>query len=902
MVRAPRPDQLPVWGASERIVGAMADGGALVLAAATGSGKTTQVPQMLLKSGTVDGQIVVLEPRRLAARLTARRVAAELGCELGAEVGFQTRFERAVSARTRVRFVTEGVLLRQALRDPLLGGVGAVLLDEFHERSLLADLALGLVRQARAARVTGAAGGHRAAGAARSPLAVAAMSATMETGAVAAYLGAPVVQAEGRAYPVAVRYEPGDERAPVWERAAAAVRAVLAEQGDGDVLVFMPGGYEIDRTIEAVRAAVRGPEGRSMDVVGLHGTMSAALQDAAVAPAAPGRRKVIVATNVAETSITLPGVVAVVDAGLARVFRADPRRGLNMLRTEPISRASADQRAGRAGRTAPGVCVRLWTERDHALRAASEVPEVRRVELAEAMLMVEAMDIPGAPKCGRFAAFPWLDAPEPAAVERASAALRLVGALDDRGALTAMGRALAEVPAHPRLARALLEARRLGVLERAARWCAIAAEREVVQQGSPAQLVRLTPDGEPPSDLAVREELVRRVEESGFRSARHEGVEANLGACREVSRAARELMSAAEGAGGRDGGAGRATGAERAADARHRDGAGGEVGAGRGGGASTEGGSFARVSQAMLAGFADHVAWRMDAQRPHCAMAGRRKVAVDRDSVQRGAGFVLALEVREAGRGEQVHQSLGLVSPLERAWIESALPGRLTQRVETRYSDELGAAAEFEEAVFDGVVVDQVVRPLRGRSARAAAHEELAARVASGELRPRSWDEAVDQWIARVRCVAEWMPERGLIRYDEDDLGVLAAEIAQGCARASDLDDRPVLDILRNALSWDEQQVVEKAAPAQIALPSGHRMRLQYEPGKPPVGRAKIQDFYDFEGHPCVAGGRVKVRLELLGPNFRPVQITDDLPGFWVRLYPEVKKELKRRYPRHEWR
>jgi len=373
----------------------------------------------------------------------------------------------------------------------------------------------------------------------------------------------------------------------------------------------------------------------------------------------------------------------------------------------------------------------------------------------------------------------------------------------------------------------------------------------------------------------MREELVRRVEESGFRSARHEGVEANLGACREVSRAARELMSAAQGAGGRDEG---------------------------GGEECAHGSSFARVSQAMLAGFADHVAWRMDAQRPHCAMAGRRKVAVDRDSVQRGAGFVLALEVREAGRGEQVHQSLGLVSPLERAWIESALPGRLSKRVETRYSDELGAAAEFEETLFDGVVVDQVVRPLRGRSARAAAHEELAARVASGELRPRGWDEAVDQWIARVRCVAEWMPERGLIRYDADDLGVLAAEIAQGCARASELDDRPVLDIVRNALSWDEQQLVEKAAPAQIALPSGHRMRLQYEPGKPPVGRAKIQDFYDFKGHPCVAGGRVKVRLELLGPNFRPVQITDDLPGFWVRLYPEVKKELKRRYPRHEWR
>ena len=853
-------EPLPVLRAAEEIVRCMQGSRGMVLTAATGSGKTTQVPQILSRAGCVEGQIVVLEPRRLAARMTARRVAEEMGCALGDEVGFQTRFERVVGPRTRIRFVTEGVFLRQAQRDPSLKGIGCVLLDEFHERSVFADLALGVVRAARERRAD---------------LMVAAMSATMDAAQAAAYLAAPVVTAEGRAYPVAVRNDAGEQGVPVWDRAARAVRRLVEEGHEGDALVFMPGAFEIDRTVDAVRAELRGVSGgASFDVVPLHGSMPPDRQDAAVAPAARGRRKVIVATNVAETSITIPGVRMVVDSGLARIFRVDPRRGLNALRTEAISRASADQRAGRAGRTAPGVCVRLWTDWEHAQRPAAETPEVRRIDLAESMLMVLSMGF------GPFERFPWLDPPEADAVERARGTLVAIGAVDAGGALTQLGRRLARIPAHPRLGRVLLEASSLGVLERAARWCAIVAERDVVHAGGPAQLVRLTPDGEPPSDLGVREELLRRVESGGFRNARHEGVDASLGACREVAAAARELMRAAQG---------------------------GDEGDGMGAAADVapafEGDSFARVSRALLAGFGDHVGWRMDAQRPHVAMPGRRKVSIDPTSVQRGAGFVLALEVREGGRGDQVHQSLGMVTPLEAEWVEHAMPERVSTVTEVRFSEALGAPAEFEERVFDGIVFAQVVRPLRGREAKAAAHEELAARVASGELKPASWDESVDQWIARVRCVAAWFPDRKLITYDADDLGVLAGEIAHGCARATDLDTRPVLDILRGALSWDEQQFIEKMAPSGIVLPyRGWRMKVEYAEGKPPRGMAKIQDFYDFAGHPSVAGGRVKLVLELLGPNYRPVQVTEDLPGFWERLYPEVKKELKRRYPRHEWR
>jgi ATP-dependent helicase HrpB len=858
-------DELPVRRAAQQIVNALADGGALPLTAATGSGKTTQVPQILLASGCVQGEIVILEPRRLAARMTAARVAAELGGTLGGVVGFQTRFERAVSAETRVRFVTDGVFLRQAQRDPTLKGIGAVLLDEFHERSLFADIALGMVSRARVMRSGGRGGGA---------LAVCVMSATMDAGALARYLNAPPMQVEGRAFPVRISYDPGRAGVPIWERAADAVREVLQSESEGDVLVFMPGAFEIDRTMETVRGLTHNLSvGASIEVVGLHGRMSAAAQDAAVAPARTGWRKVIVSTNVAETSITIPGIRAVVDAGVARVFRADPLRGLNVLRVEPISRASADQRAGRAGRTAPGVCIRLWSEREHAQRAANETPEVRRVDLSEAMLMI------GGPQ--KFQEFPWLDAPEELAVTRAQQTLALVGATDDLGNVTPLGRQLVRVPAHPRLARSLVAARDLGVLSRTARWCALAAEREVVQAGSVQGLVRLTPNDEPPSDVAAREALVMLVAASSFRTGRHQGVDASVPACREVFAAAQEMERAVERGGGGQQNA--ATG-ERSAPhtAPHT--------------------AFEAASCAMIAGFPDHVAWRMDGQRPHCAMEGRRKVSIDKDSIQRGAGFVLALRISEGGRGDHTHQSLGMVSPLERAWVERELPHRFSTRIQTLFSDALGAPAEIEERLFDSIVIEQTVRPLRGHAAQEAAHQELAERVASGQLKPATWTESVDQWIARVRCVAQWMPERKLICYDQDDMRVLAQEIAQGCARASDLDMRPVLEILRNALSWEEQQEVERAAPEVVVLPKGFRMKLEYQPGKPPTGRAKIQDFYDVQGHPSVAHGRVKIRLELLGPNYRPVQITDDLPGFWERLYPEVKKGLKRRYPCHEWR
>ncbi|MFH1569981.1 MAG: helicase-related protein, partial [Gemmatimonadota bacterium] len=514
---------LPIYDIADDLVRSLAAGNRLVLTAPTGSGKTTQVPQILFRRGQVDGQILVLEPRRLATRLVAARVAAEMGCAPGQLVGYQTRHERCVSAATRIRFLTEGLFLRQLLSDPELHGVGAVLLDEFHERSVDADLALGFLRRLQAGR--------------RPDLRLVVMSATLDAAAVAAALQCPALAAAGRAFPVEVDYLPARSEAPIWDQAAGAALELLGASAAGHVLVFMPGTYEIRRTVEACRQRLGGGA-RDVDVLPLYGALTPAEQDRAVAPSA--RRKIIVATNVAETSITIDGVAAVVDSGLARVLRFDPGRGLNALLVENVSRASADQRAGRAGRQSAGRCRRLWPRAEAFARPERDLPEVQRVDLSEAVLHLAALGIAAAE------AFPWLDPPAPRALDGARELLSGLGALDAAGALTDTGRAMSAFPAHPRLSRLLVEAGRHGRLERAAVWAALIAERDILRRPVRPAFADPPPD-DVASDLVVRERAFERARAAGFDPARCDEMGLDHRACREVDRAAvqfRELAAA----------------------------------------------------------------------------------------------------------------------------------------------------------------------------------------------------------------------------------------------------------------------------------------------------------------------------------------------------------------------
>ncbi len=418
---------LPIDDLKEGLTAACGRVRRLVLRAPTGSGKSTRIPQMLLDLGLVEGQIIVLQPRRIAARLLAARIAQERNVRLGGEVGYQIRFERVESAQTRIKFVTEALLLRQMASDPELKGVGAVIFDEFHERNLHSDVALALARRLQETR--------------RPDLLIMAMSATLDTEGVAKWLGsAETLAADGRAYPVEIEYThlPRNSARPIWDAAAEQVRRLLQEEAEGDILVFMPGSYEIMRTIGAVRNL---PESGGVEILPLYGELPPEEQDRAVKPGP--NRKVIVATNVAETSLTIPGVRAVVDAGLARIARFDAHRGIDTLLVEPISQASAEQRAGRAGRTGPGRCVRLWSQTDQEARPLREVPEIRRVDLSETILLLLSSG------WGDAATFPWYEKPEDKALQRALAVLADLGAVDTHGKLTPIGRRMAVFPAHP---------------------------------------------------------------------------------------------------------------------------------------------------------------------------------------------------------------------------------------------------------------------------------------------------------------------------------------------------------------------------------------------------------------------------------------------------------------------
>ena len=424
------PRDLPIYEIEPALVKASAGTSRrVVIQAPTGSGKSTQVPQMLVDRGLIpaDQQVIILQPRRLAARLLANRVAAERKAAIGREVGYQVRFEDMTGAGTRIVFVTEGILLRRLISDPTLP---KVIFDEFHERHLFGDITLARALQLQQS--------------ARPDLMLVVMSATLDSAAVEQYLNpCTVLRSEGRMYPVRMEYLPkavDSGRIPVWETAAAETARLLKQEPEGDALVFMPGAYEINRTIQALGLR---PEARGCAILPLHGELSPRDQDAAVTPG--DRRRIIVSTNVAETSLTIEGVRLVVDSGLARVARFDPYRGIDTLWIEKISQASAAQRAGRAGRMAPGVCLRLWTEREHIERPARDIAEIRRVDLAETLLMLKASGCPDAK------AFPWFEAPEERTLARAETLLRDLGAADEQtGAITGTGRRMLACPLHPR--------------------------------------------------------------------------------------------------------------------------------------------------------------------------------------------------------------------------------------------------------------------------------------------------------------------------------------------------------------------------------------------------------------------------------------------------------------------
>jgi ATP-dependent helicase HrpB len=842
----PNPD-LPIHLIRDDILNALRSSNRLVLTAPTGSGKTTQVPQFLLKAATsvadpAPAKIIILQPRRIAARMVAERVARELNTQVGDVVGYQTRHDSRVGPNTIIRFLTEGLFLRHLQSNPTLRGVSHVLLDEFHERNVATDTAIALVKLLQESR--------------RPDLRMIVMSATLDVQRVSGYLSAPSLEAHGRLHPVQTHYLQKRTDADPWDLASDALAEILDRREPGDVLIFMPGAYEIRRTIE--RCELHDHPGDPLSIFPLYSELPAREQDAALAPAA--NRKVIVSTNVAETSITIEGVRHVIDSGLARVNRFDPRRGINVLMIEPISKASAEQRAGRAGRTAPGTCTRLWTEHDHRARPAHETPEIQRLDLAEVVLHLKSLGV------ADVSSFPWIERPNSLALQQAIATLQELGALDQQQHLTDLGGQASRLPMHPRLSRMLVEAGRRNCLDRATLWAAFISERDILLKSASKRFSEDLPAG-PCSDFFVLEKAFDAARSVNFDTGRCAAMGVNALAAREVEKTRRLYGDAVSRIFPRSG--------PRVQDS-----------------------AFTSLAESLLTAFPSHLAQRRSESNLACALAGNRRGQLDPESVARHVGLLLPIEVREVGAGSSVKTVLALVTEIERDWLDETHADGITHERHTFLNPDTLAVETVDRDVFDGLVLGESPREVD----KSKAADILAEEVFKGNLKLERWDEPVEQWIARTRCVAQWFPERKLIAYDDDDRRLILSELCAGATRYKEVKDKPVLDHAKNALSWEDQRFVEQMAPERLQLPGGWRMKIDYTPGQPPRGRAKIQDFYDLVQTPSVAGGRVKLILEILGPNSRPVQLTDDLANFWTNLYPTLKKELSRKYPRHEWR
>jgi ATP-dependent helicase HrpB len=728
--------KLPVDALLPEIVAALSREKYLVIEAPPGAGKTTRIPPTLLP--VAHGEIIVLEPRRLAARLAARRVAAELGERLGETVGYQVRFENISGPRTRLRFVTEGVLTRRLMSDPQLRGVDIVILDEFHERHLDSDLALALLKRLDARIVV--------------------MSATLDAAPIAKFLGnCSVVRSEGKLFELKLEYTPHSS-ATLEEQVAAAVERLRPL--DGDVLVFLPGAAEI-------RRAARALERSNLLVVPLHGDLTPEEQDRAVARAE--RRKVILSTNIAESSVTIEGVTAVIDSGLARVAADSPWTGLPSLDVKRISQASATQRAGRAGRTAPGRVIRLYTAEDFHRRAAADAPEILRRELSQTVLQLRAMKIDF---------LDWLEAPPEAAL---AAANQLLDALDVTPEMAAL-------PLPPRLAKLLMEAARREVPEKA---CAIAAVLSAGERGS-SDLLALAEKDWQPQTRRVFDQLRRLVP-------------------------------------GRD---------------RTQD--------------------DAEILQAILAAFPDRVARHRRDGELLLSQGGSARLPGCRHE------FLVAVDIED--RRDRGLPLVRLAAPIEPEWLLEKAVGRTT----LEWNRTAERVEQVSALVYDQLVIEETRAPAPASEEASTMLAMKAAEVDIGRFVDR---EALEQLVARAAFAKI-----------EIDVEAQLTALCAGCTSFSEITN--LMAALRPAR-------IDQVAPERLKLPGGRDVKVHYEMGKPPWIESRLQDFFGVRETPRV--GETPVVVHLLAPNRRPVQVTSDLAGFWERLYPQVRKELSRRYPKHKW-
>ena len=811
-------NELPITKCIGEIVAATTAGSSVVLKAPPGAGKTTGVPPAIAKIPSLSNQqILLVQPRRLAARGAAAHLAGLMNTELGKRVGYQVRFDRKISNETQVIAITTGILLRRLASDPLLEETGCVILDEFHERSLEMDLALGMLERIRKTL--------------RPELRVLVMSATLDPKPIVDFLGDAIpIVSEGRSFPVTISHTQQHSSNPVDQQIASVLKQTL-QSTPGHVLVFLPGVGEIRRTETTLKQAGFGSD---VQIMQLYGDLAPKDQDAVLGPSP--KRKLILATNVAETSVTIPGVTAVIDSGQARVMQFDPRVGMPSLRLQPISQASAEQRAGRAGRTEPGVCTRLWPANMHRARPQRDEPEILRNDFCSAMLTLAAWGEKDAMD------FPWLTPPTQTSVKAAQSLLISLGAIDRDSAITEVGQQMLKIPLHPRVARFLVAAAQYGVQDRACLAAALLTERDPFR-GQHHRHHRSAADSA--SDVLDRVEKLESKHSS-----------ANPAAVKHIMRVADQLRR-------------HVPASQYKSDT-----------------------SDEHLMRSLLAAYPDRVARRRSNDSDRALIVGGRGVRLDRSSNVRSGELFLCIDT-DAQDGEALVRA---ASSVDREWLDDRLIKTVDEPFFLKSSEAVVARRRsyFQDLMLDESPIECLPSPQVADLLFQNALQHL------DRFLPGDHKEAA-ALIGRVRFLTKHLANNPLPTLTAQDLSAILHQVCQGCTSFSELKKAAWYDHLKSRFEYQQLQQLEQLVPEHMKVPSGNSIRIQYAADKPPIMEVRIQELFGWQETPRVAGGKVAVQLHLLGPNYRPQQITEDLANFWKETYLQVRKDLRRRYPKHHW-
>ncbi|WP_411827922.1 ATP-dependent helicase HrpB [Luteolibacter sp. AS25] len=824
----------------------------ILLTAPTGSGKSTEVPGLIADLPEIEGRVIVIEPRRMAARLLAGYVAGNRKTPLGQETGYAVRFDAKYGPKTKILYLTDGIFQRILQENPTLEGISAVIFDEFHERRLAVDIAL-----ARCLNLTEDQ---------RPDLRLVVMSATLETDSLDTYM-APVrkLAAGGRTFPVEILHRPhrpaqghrqaGPQREiPIWDQTAALTRDAISLPDPGNILIFLPGTHEIRRTIEILENTAAC---RTFEIFPLYSALAPAEQEKAIRPS--DKPKIIVATNVAETSLTIPGIRTVIDSGLARSSSFDPRRGINTLLIKKISRAAADQRAGRAGRTAPGRCLRLWSTGDHARRDQFEAPEIHRIDLAEAVLLLKSAGVEE-PR-----GFRWLDAPTPHSLEKAEQLLRELHATTPSGQLTETGSEMAKLPLEPRFSRLLIAGREHGCYAETAFIAAVVQGEGIFAKGKNATGRKdfIFPDD--PSDFAGEYRAFESAEAMKFDPRRLVSLGVHARGSRDTAQIFHRLLQLSSG------------GKLPAIDFhKNRE----------------------AVAKSILTAFSDQLAIRLNQGNLASRLVGNRRGKLDDQSCARQATAFAACEITEVEARETITH-LRLATPVELPWLEELFPDEIQSIDGVSYDESRRRVIRLQQKTFRDLVLesnqsDQNV-PLDD------AAELLAKRVLSGELVLKNWNSEVEQFTHRLSCISTWMPELELPTWGEEDRIAAISQICHGAISYKEIKNAPVWPVLNDWLSSYQRHLLDTHCPERIRLASGHSPKITYHAEKDPFISTKLAQLVGTNTTPTICQGRIPLLIHILAPNQRPWQMTKDIPNFWENGYPQMKKELAGRYPRHPW-